>query len=85
MLNRSDIEILLESLEAWENKDTASAMMGDMLGIMVPPEGREKYKADMAEEKKKRNAERQQRKDLSVRLRAKLLDMRDAIVMEKTA
>jgi len=75
-----DLDTLIEALEAWETKDMASEMMGDVLDTIVVI-GDTRAKAQLAEqrrtEKVKRTKEANQRKERSVLLRAKLLTLRN--------
>ncbi len=86
-LDRSDIETLLEALPAWESKDTSGEMVGSLMeslmlgGREVPPDVKAKMKADREAREREAKQTRQQRHEISIQLQAKLLSMRNAIVM----
>lgn len=81
-LTRKDFDVLIEAVEAWENKDAASAMMGGLMdGLLsrdMKPEQMAEMKARRADEDRKREAARKARKEISVVLRAKLISIRNA-------
>lgn len=78
-----DMNVLLEAMEAWESKDMAVEIMGEMLaGVMTDrrdPIAKAQLEAERAERQKKSSEARQHRKERSVLLRAKLIQMRDAM------
>lgn len=78
-LTDDDIAVLLEALEAWESKDFGSQIMASLLGRMISrddPASRAAIEAAETREEQKYKHEQQVRKERSVRLRAKLLDLR---------
>lgn len=82
MLTREDIDVLIEATEAWESKDAAGELMGDLLQGMLS-RGDEKTLAEMKqrkmEETRKREQEKKLRKERSIILRAKLISLRDSM------
>jgi hypothetical protein len=79
-LGDDDLAVLVEALEAWERKDQAGEMMGDLMEEMVrgrEPHSRAHVEARIAAEKRERERATQLRKERSLLLRAKLLTIRD--------
>lgn len=80
-LTKQDIDVLIESLDCWEQKDFSGDLMSAILGGMIPmrdPEMKAKYEADRAAEKVKGERDRKNRKERSIMLKAKLLSIRDS-------
>lgn len=81
-LTADDLNVLIEAVEAWESKDFASEMMGDMVEAMLigkDPESRAEYEAKSKQRKDDYKRNQRQRKDRSILLRAKLIQLRDAM------
>lgn len=79
-LSENDIAVLIEALEAWENKDGAGEILGDMMDAMFAkqdPVAIEAMKREREQARVKRERERSARKEQSVLLRAKLLTIRN--------
>jgi hypothetical protein len=79
-LTDEDLAVLMEAVEAWESKDFAGEMMGDLVGAMMTrndPEGKAKYDEQRGKEKAERERVRTARKEAGVMLRAKLLTLRN--------
>lgn len=78
-LTNQDLWVLMEALEAWENKDDSSEMIGVLLDSIVVPkfENRERLKKQIEEKQAKLAAAKRERKERSVMLRAKLITIRD--------
>lgn len=82
-LDDDDLAILMEALEAWESKDAAGEMFGDVVEMIVTGGGepRDSRHARIREERRIQRLDRDrakaQRKERSVLLRAKLLTLRD--------
>lgn len=75
-LSSDDINVLCEALEAWEQKDTMTDLMADMIGAMFTkgdPESKAKAEAERIKAEAERNMRATARKKRSVVLRAKLL------------
>lgn len=80
-LTRDDVTILCEALEAWERKDTAGNMLGMLIGGMFTkddPIARAKFETEEKQRNERAAREERARKDRSVILRAKLLQMHAA-------
>ena len=79
-LTREDYDVLLESMEAWENKDGMDGLMGAMLCGMLcrDDDERRKYKEKERGAQHKRDEARRVRRDRSAVLRAKLIAQRDS-------
>lgn len=83
-LTTDDIEVLLDALKAWESKDLASDFMVSILGSMLAKTPDEKAEAErdnerhMAESRLKSD----QRKETSVILQAKLIQMRQKLTAD---
>ena len=78
-LSVQDLSILIEAVEAWENKDMAGDLMGDLLtGMMTDlrdPAKKAAYEADLKARTEKKKDERALRKEQSILLRAKLIQI----------
>lgn len=86
MLTREDIEVLMEAVEAWEVKDAAGEMMGDlMVGLLSRrnPDEKDAFEKDMLRQKTERADKQRIRKERGVILRAKLIEIRDAMSIDK--
>jgi len=84
-LTRADYDTLIEALEAWENKDASADILDTILTPMLtrglggmPPEMR----AEREYQKSRQMEEKAIRKERSVLLRAKLIQIRDAVKKE---
>jgi hypothetical protein len=81
-LTRDDLNVLLEAVESWERKDDAGDLMtmivDGTIGRMASPEAVAEMAAIRAVEKEEKAAAKRNRKERSVLLRAKLLQIRDA-------
>ncbi len=87
-LSIDEIQILIESLKAWEKQPISDEMFGSMLGAMFmgmsPKEDREAEKKSFHERETKKLDMAQKkgevRRDQSIMLQAKLLVMRNSIL-----
>ena len=80
-----DLDTLMEALEAWESKDQASEMFGDLVGAVMMRDVGEttEFAQHQSREKIKRERAKVARKERSVLLRAKLLTLRDRRRVER--
>lgn len=78
-LTDEDFNLLSDALEAWENRNLPGEMMGDILTMMIGRSEKDIAALDAAKEKEraKRDREKRVNKERSIRLRAKLLAIRD--------
>jgi hypothetical protein len=79
-LTGDEIGTLMEALKAWEEKDLAGDMMLDVLDLTLRDKHGEvpaDYQRSKDERKVERERAKQQRKEQSVLLQAKLIQMRD--------
>lgn len=87
-LNVQDVETLIDALTIWEQPDFA-AIMGDMLNVGLASQRgvSEEQLAKIADAAKKSDERRQQqekeRQEKGIRLKAKLLEIRDELVLEQ--
>lgn len=79
-LTAEDINVLIEALEAWKDKDAAGELMRDLLPAVLArsKEERESLKPPFSE-KQERQAAKAVRKDRATLLQAKLIEMRMSI------
>jgi hypothetical protein len=80
-LTKQDLDVLIEAVESWESKDAAGEMAAEIMTAMI---SRSKEDYDLMQskrsvEKASRERERRTRKDRSIVLRAKLIQIRDSI------
>lgn len=82
VLTEQDLDILIEAVEAWENKDLAGDMMFDLITSSLTDRKDPAAKAQLEEERNERirtkEQQRRRRKEQSILLRAKLIQMLDA-------
>ena len=81
ILELDDVQVLLEAMEAWENKDDAGALMSGMVGALLT-KGDEEWKAKQKESDDKLAAAKRMRKERSVLLRAKLIQFKDTLIAQ---
>ncbi len=84
-LTNDDITVLLEALVAWEDKDAAGDLIGVVLtGLVTPkdPESQAAMKAEQAKQQAERAESKRNRKEQSVLLQAKLIQMRPRAIAE---
>lgn len=77
-LSSKEIDILIEALESWENKDFGSQVMAGMMRTMLlPKDVSPEIKAEWEEKERlqdeKYEIEKRQRKEVSLLLKAKLI------------
>ena len=88
-LTEQELTLLIEATEAWENKDSGQEIMFSLLDSMVtdkmPPEKKAEVERERLERRRKAEADKKIRKERSIMLRAKLLQMRDALAAETLA
>lgn len=84
-LTIDDINILIEAMDAWESRGSTGHLMGDLVGMMIAntPEQKEQAKAERAEERIKREASSLHDKEISVLLKAKLIQMKDGLTLQE--
>lgn len=80
-LTDDDFAVLLDALEAWERKDFAAQIMGDVMAATLfkpdDTQGQARFQAARDEERLKYEREQRVRKERSVLLRAKLIAVRN--------
>lgn len=88
-LDRSDLDTLIEAVEAWESKDAFGELMGVVFEAIAGPRDRYEREAWLTKRAAEREARsrdledtRRVRKERSVLLRAKLIAIRDRIEVE---
>lgn len=81
MLTIEEINTLLEALDAWESQPTSSAAIGGMLGMALL--GKEKGDAYMEEAMDKSKSEVELRRERSIMLKAKLVELKRAVRSEQ--
>lgn len=80
-LNNDDIQVLMQALDALEEKSTRDGLLSSMLGLMLSKDKEEAVQyAD--EEMRKADRERESIKDTIILLKAKLITMKDREVVE---
>jgi hypothetical protein len=82
-LTRQDLDDLIDAVEAWENSGDAGEMAADLMGAMLCRGDDPKMKAEVEratfERKRELKAKKRIRKERSIMLRAKLLQIRDGV------
>ena len=91
-LNRSDLDVLIEAVEAWESSGALGELMGEMVAaIGGPKDGSEreewlrKREVERITKQEAKAAEKRIRKERSILLRAKLIAIRDRSEVEDYA
>lgn len=86
-LNENDIDVLLESLVAWESKDFGTDLMMTLVESMFTdkkdPEQKAKMESDRLERQKKSENESKLRKETSTLLKAKLIQFKQTLAVNK--
>lgn len=81
LLTDDDLDVLVEALEAWENKDFGGEVLGDvvtmMLGDRTTPQGKAQVEAERRANRARGAQEKRARKERSILLRAKLITIRN--------
>ncbi len=81
-LNKLDVDLLIETVEKWEQTDSGGIMIRGILGAILSKSEEEKKERDqkfdqeMEEEKK----ETKNRKERAIMLKAKLLTLRNSML-----
>lgn len=85
-LTVQDLEVLVEAMTAWEEKDFAGEMLGDLFGAIMSDKLTEEGKKKLEEEKKEKNILREKqkkvRKEQSIMIKAKLLSLKTKLEVE---
>jgi hypothetical protein len=68
----NDLQVLIEALDAWINKDAGGDLMGDLLTAMVTKDG-SMENPKVEQEKAKRRRAKEQRAETAIFIKAKLL------------
>lgn len=78
-----EIQILIEAVDAWVDKDFGHTIMTDMITMVISDgasaEMKEKMKRDKVEDRIKEKQAKTLRKEQAIILKAKLLKARDSI------
>ena len=81
---KQEINILIEAVDSWVDKNFGHSILKDMLTMVVSdgasPEAKEKIKRTKEEDCNKEKQERVLRKEQGIMLKAKLLKTRDGIM-----
>ena len=77
-LEKKDVEILVEALDAWECSESKSEMMTDVLTIMLIKDKAESKKM-LAESKEKIKESEKSKKEISTMIKAKLYIIKEKI------
>jgi len=82
-LETKEVEVLIESLDAWITKDNTSSMLGSML-LLSMSDDKEKAKAEIRSEHEKERIEQEKRKRKATMLKAKLFQYQESLMDEKS-
>ncbi len=79
-----DLDILIEALDAWENKEMAGEMMGELMTMMMlgkdaTQEDKAEYEINRDAKREKAEFEKRERKETSLLLKAKLIMLKQEI------
>ena len=89
MLTNKEIDTLIDALTAWETKDMAGNLIGSLFSAMLTkddPIAKEKARVREEEEAAKYEREKAERKEQSLLLKAKLVQIKQSnLVSEATA
>jgi hypothetical protein len=84
-LTITDLDILLEAMSSWEQKDVGSDIIETLLSSMIEPGLPEEGKLALSNINKRRDNKRQQefenRKETAILLKAKLIQIKHGIVV----
>lgn len=81
MLTRQDIDLLIESLDAWDHRhESGQLLMSMMGGLACRNDGDlERFKYEMERKHKQHELDNKVSRERSILLRAKLIQMRDSL------
>jgi hypothetical protein len=79
MLTSQDIEMLFEALDAWETEATSNSMLGSLFAMALSKDDGKVMAEDILTEGRDKT---RTRKEQSILLKAKLLQMRDEAVAQ---
>lgn len=84
-LTSQDIDNLIDAVDAWEERTRTRNSMGSLMTAVLcrTPEERLKVEAEMAGEKAREKNEAKAQREQAIRLRAKLLSVRDSLDAER--
>lgn len=85
MFTSDEIDILVEALTAWENKDAAGELMGAVFTAMISKDEESFNKNKEINDKKTKAMEeaKKQREIASIKLKAKLYEIKEGMEMER--
>ena len=80
-LTKEDLNILIEALDSWLNRDFGGEIIGDMLGSLLAKdeEGKKKILEEREERKKVKETQKQNEAEIATLLKAKLILMKQKI------
>jgi len=84
MLNRDDIELLMDALDALKAKASSDSMMGMMIGVMLS-DSKEQAQSRIEEMERKEAGKREKQRCMEERIilvKAELIRMRDRVDVE---
>lgn len=87
MLTYQDYTVLIEAVDAWVNKDVANELMDVLFTGMIAGGDKQvlnELRADRNEKRLSKEIEVQKRQETAIILKAKLLQLRNALPIEET-
>ena len=84
-LTRKEIDTLVDALEAWEAKDFGGELIFSLFGAMLckdDPESKAKMEAEEKTRRDKMETERRERKETSLMLKAKLIGLKQNMLVD---
>lgn len=83
-LTIEDIDVLIEAVEKWETADASDDLMFGMMGIMLAgsKENADKILKEQEVDRANSKEKRQVKKERAVLLKAKLIQMKDAMIIK---
>ncbi len=87
MLTNKEVDVLIDALTAWESKDLAGDLMSSLFTSILTkddPESKAKMEAKEEERRLKSERETRERKEQSMLLKAKLIQIKQANLVEET-
>lgn len=86
-LTRNELDILIESVDHWVEKDMVGGLLDGLLLSMIgkdaPEQSRRQMEMDRSAKEEERKAQKRLRKEQAIILKAKLLSIRDGIEAEE--
>jgi len=83
VLDKQDINVLIEALDAWVNKDAAGEILGTVLDAVLEGKVTSEVRTKIDHQRLKAAEDKELRKERAIMLASRLLQIRDGLVAEQ--